>query len=62
MIKHFLPSIKLSIISMLVFVVFYTLVVWGIAWVIAPEHGNGQVVKVNGKVVGIRTCWPVVYG
>jgi K+-transporting ATPase ATPase C chain len=50
--KHILPSIKLSIISMLVFVVFYTLIVWAIGQVVAPNHGDGQVVKVNGKVVG----------
>lgn len=54
MIKHIFPAIKLSIISMLMFVVFYTLVVWGIAFVIAPNHGNGEVVKVNGKVVGYK--------
>ncbi len=54
MIKHILPSIKLSIISMLVFVVFYTLVVWGIGLVIAPNHGNGEVVQVNGKTVGYK--------
>ncbi len=52
--KHILPSIKLSIISMLVFVVFYTLVVWGIAFVAAPNHGEGEVVTVNGKVVGYK--------
>ena len=51
---HILPAIKLSIISMLVFVVFYTLLVWGIGLVIAPNHGNGEVVQVNGKVVGYK--------
>ena len=54
MIKNILPAIKLSIISMLVFVVFYTLVVWGIGYLIAPNHGNGEVVTVNGKVVGYK--------
>jgi K+-transporting ATPase ATPase C chain len=54
MIKNILPAIKLSIISMLVFVVFYTLVVWGVGYVIAPNHGNGEVVTVNGKVVGYK--------
>ena len=52
--KHILPSIKLSIISMLVFVVFYTLIVWGIGLAIAPNHGNGEVVQVNGKTVGYK--------
>src|SRR5580704_15618148 len=52
--NHILPAIKLSIISLLVFVVFYTLVVWGIAKIIAPNHGDGEVVQVNGKVVGYK--------
>jgi len=52
--KHILPSIMLSIISMLVFVVIYTLIVWGIGYFVAPNHGNGEVVTVNGKVVGYK--------
>ncbi len=54
MIKHILPSIKLSIISLLLFVGIYTLVVWGIAYAVAPNHGNGEVVQVNGKTVGYK--------
>src|SRR5579859_8011563 len=52
MIKHIFPAIKLSILSMLLLVVVYTAVVWGIGLVIAPNRGDGQVEKVNGKVVG----------
>jgi len=52
--KHILPSIILSIISLLVFVVMYTLIVWGIGYFVAPNHGNGEVVTVNGKVVGYK--------
>jgi len=52
--KYILPSIMLSIISMLVFVVLYTLIVWGIGYVAAPNHGDGEVVTVNGKVVGYK--------
>ena len=52
--KHLFPAIKLSIISMLVFVVFYTLIVWGIGYFIAPNHGNGEVVTLNGKTVGYK--------
>jgi K+-transporting ATPase ATPase C chain len=52
--KYILPSIMLSIISMLVFVVIYTLIVWGTAYAIAPNHGNGEVVQVNGKTVGYK--------
>ena len=54
MIKHILPSIKLSIISLLLFVGIYTLVVWGIAYAVAPNHGNGEIVQVNGKTVGYK--------
>lgn len=52
--KYILPSIMLSLISMLVFVVIYTLIVWGIGYAVAPNHGNGEVVTVNGKVVGYK--------
>jgi potassium-transporting ATPase KdpC subunit len=52
--KYILPSIMLSIISLLVFVVIYTAIVWGLAYFIAPNHGNGEVVTVNGKVVGYK--------
>jgi K+-transporting ATPase ATPase C chain len=52
--KYILPSIVLSIVSMLVFVVIYTLIVWGIGYAVAPNHGNGEVVTVNGKVVGYK--------
>jgi K+-transporting ATPase ATPase C chain len=54
MMKHIFPAIKLSILSMLLLVVVYTAIVWGMAKVIAPNHGNGEVVKVNGKVVGYK--------
>jgi K+-transporting ATPase ATPase C chain len=47
-------AIKLSIICMFLFVIFYTLVVWGIGYFVAPNHGNGEVVTVNGKVVGYK--------
>jgi potassium-transporting ATPase KdpC subunit len=52
--KHILPAISLSIISMLVFVVFYTLIIWVIGLAIAPNHGKGEVVQVNGKTVGYK--------
>ncbi len=52
--KYILPSIMLSVVSMLVFVVLYTLIVWGIGYFVAPNHGDGEVVTVNGKVVGYK--------
>ena len=49
---HILPAIKLTIICILFFSGIYTLAVWGIAYIVAPNHGDGQTVRVNGKVVG----------
>ena len=51
---NLLPAIKLSIISMLVFVVFYTLLMLGAAKLVAPAHGEGEKVTVNGKTVGYK--------
>ena len=49
--QHILPAIKLTIICLIFFVGFYTLVILGIAQV-APNKGLGQTISVNGKVVG----------
>lgn len=37
---------------MLFFCVIYTASIWGIAWLGAPNHGGGETVSLNGKVVG----------
>jgi K+-transporting ATPase ATPase C chain len=46
------PAIKLTIICILFFSGVYTMVVWGMALVIAPNHGKGETLTANGKVVG----------
>jgi K+-transporting ATPase ATPase C chain len=50
--NNILPAIKLTLVCIIVFAVIYPLTIWGIAYVIAPNHGNGEVVTQNGKVVG----------
>jgi K+-transporting ATPase ATPase C chain len=51
--QYIIPALRLTLTSILVFAVAYTLVVLGIAQV-APNHGGGELVKVNGKTVGYK--------
>lgn len=46
------PAIKLTVICLLFFSGFYTLIVWGMALAVAPNKGKGEIVQVNGKTVG----------
>lgn len=46
------PALKLTILCILFFVVIYSLIIWGAAFITAPNHGRGEVVEHNGKVVG----------
>src|ERR1035437_4109257 len=43
--SHIIPAIKLTLVCILVLVVAYTIVVWGIGQVIAPNHGKGEIVN-----------------
>lgn len=49
---HFLPALKLTLVCLLFFSGVYTLAVWGIAYIIAPNHGDGETVQLNGKTAG----------
>jgi len=49
--EHLLPALRLTLICVLFFCGIYTLVIVGIAQV-APQHGEGQTVMANGRVVG----------
>lgn len=49
---HLFPAFRLTIVSLLFFVGVYTVAVYGIAKFAAPNHGDGQTISVNGKVVG----------
>ena len=49
--QNILPSIKLSILLLVVFAVIYPSIIW-VAAQAAPNNGKGEVARVNGKVVG----------
>ncbi|MBI3882691.1 MAG: K(+)-transporting ATPase subunit C [Sphingobacteriales bacterium] len=51
--QHILPAIKLTVICLVFFVGAYSLVILGFAQV-APNHGQGEEVIVNNKVVGYK--------
>jgi len=43
--SHIIPAIKLTFVCILVFVGAYTMVVWGIGQLIAPNHGKGETIN-----------------
>ena len=49
--KHILPALRLTLVSVFFFCVVYTLLILGIAQA-APNKGEGETVTANGKVVG----------
>ena len=51
--QHILPARKLTILCIILFCGLYTLLILGIAQ-IAPSKGEGQVVSLNGKIVGYK--------
>ena len=51
---HILPAIKLTLCCLLFFAVLYPLAMFGIAQVVAPNGGKGEVVEANGRTVGYR--------
>ncbi|MEO7992614.1 MAG: K(+)-transporting ATPase subunit C [Chryseolinea sp.] len=48
---HIFPAIKLTVFSILFFSGIYTGIVWLMAQA-SPNHGKGELVEANGKVVG----------
>jgi len=51
--QHILPALKLTFMSIVVFVGLYTLLIWGIAQA-APGNGKGETVSVSNKIVGYK--------
>lgn len=51
--QHILPALKLTLISIVLFMIIYPLLVWGIAQA-APNNGKGETISVNNKVVGYK--------
>ena len=50
--NHILSAIRLTLVCIIVFAVIYPLAIWGIAYIAAPNHGEGETLTVNGKTVG----------
>jgi K+-transporting ATPase ATPase C chain len=50
--SNLFSAIKLTVICIFMFSGVYTAIVWGMALIIAPNHGKGEEVLVNGKAVG----------
>src|ERR1035437_10737160 len=46
---HLLPAIKFTLVYILFFSGAYTLVIWGIGQVVAPNHGKGEIINYNLK-------------
>ena len=51
--SNLLKSLKLTLVFCVFFSVCYIFVLWIFAQVAAPNHGNADVVTVDGKVVGV---------
>ena len=49
--KYLFPSIKLTLVFLVICSALYPLLIAGVGK-LTPGHGNGETVKVNGKVVG----------
>lgn len=50
--KNLLISIKITVAFCVIFFVGYVLVLWAVAAVTKPNHGQAEVLSMNGKVVG----------
>lgn len=50
--NNIISSLLMTFWCLLFFCVIYTAAVWGGAWFGAPNHGRGETVTANGKVVG----------
>jgi len=49
---NLLPAIKLTLLCIVFFVAIYSIMVWGVAYVSAPNHGRGEVILKDGQLVG----------
>ena len=50
---NLLPAIKLTLLCIALFVVVYSTFIWSVAFMVAPNHGRGEVVlNDKGKLVG----------
>lgn len=49
---HLFPAIKLTVLCILFFVIVYGAIIWGAAYFTAPNHGRGEVLEKDGKIIG----------
>lgn len=49
--QHILPALRLTLVCVVFFCGIYTFFIWAIGRLI-PNHGDGETISVNGKVVG----------
>ena len=50
--KYFLPSLKITLLTLVLFGVLYPLAITGIAKIIGPNGGEGKTIVIDNKVVG----------
>ncbi len=50
--SNIFPALRLTLVCILFFSGFYTLAVWVTALAVAPNHGKGQTIQVNGHTAG----------
>ena len=52
--KNLLTAVWFTIVTTLIFGIFYPLVITGLAHVMFPDRANGQLIERNGKIIGSR--------
>lgn len=52
--KNLVISIRLTIVTMILFGMLYPLVVTGVAWMIGANKGKGETISVDGKTYGFK--------
>ena len=52
--KYFLPSLKITLLTLVLFGVLYPLAITGIAKIIGPNGGEGKTIVIDNKVVGFE--------
>ena len=52
--NHWIASLKITLIAIVLFGVLYPLLITGIAKIVSPNNGKGEEIAVDGKVVGFE--------
>ena len=51
---HFIPALKLTLLTVIFFGVVYPILIVSVATLVGPNGGKGEVVKLQGKTVGFK--------